>query len=226
MQVKELNAYQITHKNGSIENINAENLMQALQSMEVSEAYSPVVQTYMKEENIRTLVEDVPSKIIFSAVVAENGGGSIATPSSGKIHVGDQLAFKAIPARNYVFVSWSLNGNVISHDADMLLVMPELPAGMTSAVFTANFALAPLAWVTAVSPAEATGDGAVAFPASGTTPANDDVSAIAVDSEHYTFDHWERNGVSVGTNKILDVEATPLAEGETSCIFTAVFTEN
>ena len=226
MQVKELNAYQITHKNGSVENINAENLVQALQSMEVSEDYSPVIQTYMKEENIRTLVEDVPSEIVFSAVVAENGGGSIATPSSGKVHVGDQLAFKAIPARNYVFVSWSLNGNVISHDADMLLVMPELPAGMTSAVFTATFALAPLAWVTAVSPAEATGDGAVAFPASGTTPANADVSAIAVDSEHYTFDHWERNGVSVGTNKILDVEATPLAEGETSCIFTAVFTEN
>lgn len=225
MQVKNLNSYQITHKNGSVENINAENLVQALQSMEISEDYSPVIQTYMKEENIRTLVEDIPAEVIFSAVVAENGGGSIATPSSGKIHVGDQLAFKAIPARNYVFVSWSLNGEVISREADMLYTMKDLPAGMTSAVFTATFALAPLSWVTAVSPAEATGDGAVAFPASGTTPANDDVSAIAVDSEHYTFDHWERNGESVGTNKILDVEATPLAEGETSCTFTAVFVE-
>lgn len=226
MQVKELNSYQITHKNGNVENINAENLVQALQSMEVSEEYSPVIQTYMKEENIRTLVEDVPAEIIFSAVVAENGGGSIATPSSGKIHVGDQLAFRAIPARNYIFVSWSLNGQVISANEDMLYTMPELPAGMTSAVFTATFALAPVSWTTAVNPAEATGDGAVAFPPSGITPANDEVSAIAVDSENYTFDHWERNGETVGQNKILEVEATPLAEGETACVFTAIFTHN
>lgn len=226
MQTRELNSYQISHENGSIENINAETLVQALENMEVSEEYSPVIQTYLKEKGVRTLVADVPAEVIFSATVAENGGGSIATPSSGKIHVGDQLAFKAIPARNYVFVSWSLNGNVISKEADMLFTMPDLPAGMTSAVFTATFALAPLAWVTAVNPPEATGDGAVAFPASGNTPIGDDVSAIAVNSENYTFDHWERNGVSVGTNKILDVEATSLAEGETSCIFTAVFTAN
>lgn len=226
MQTRELNSYQITHKNGNVENINAETLVQALQNMEVSEEYSPVIQTYLKEEGIRTLVADVPAEIIFSAVVAEGGGGSIATPSSGKIHVGDQLAFKAIPARNYVFVSWSLNGQVISREADMLYTMPELPAGMTSAVFTATFALAPVNWTTAVTPPEATGDGAVAFPPSGVTPANGNISAIAVDSAGYTFDHWERNGQSIGTNKILETEATPLAEGESACIYTAVFTAN
>lgn len=226
MQTRELNSYQITHKNGNVENINAETLVQALQNMEVSEEYSPVIQTYLKEEGIRTLVADVPAEIIFSAVVAEGGGGSIATPSSGKIHVGDQLAFKAIPAKNYVFVSWSLNGSVISTDAEMLLTMPELPSGMTSAVFTASFALAPVNWTTAVNPPEATGDGAVVFPPSGVTPANQDVSAIAVDSANYTFDHWERNGQSIGTNKILEAEATPLAEGESACVYTAVFTAN
>lgn len=226
MQTRELNSYQITHKNGNVENINAETLVHALQNMEVSEEYSPVIQTYLKEEGIRTLVADVPAEIIFSAVVAEGGGGSIATPSSGKIHVGDQLAFKAIPARNYVFVSWSLNGSVISREADMLYTMPELPSGMTSAVFTAEFALAPVNWTTAVNPPEATGDGAVAFPPSGVTPANGTLSAIAVDSAGYTFDHWERNGQSVGTNKILEAEATPLAEGESACIYTAVFTAN
>ena len=226
MQTRELNSYQITHKNGNVENINAETLVQALQNMEVSEEYSPVIQTYLKEEGVRTLVADVPAEIIFSAVVAEGGGGSIATPSSGKIHVGDQLAFKAIPAKNYVFVSWSLNGSVISTDAEMLLTMPELPTGMTSAVFTASFALAPVNWTTAVNPPEATGDGAVAFPPSGVTPANGTVSAIAVNSANYTFDHWERNGQSVGTNNILEAEATPLAEGESACIYTAVFTAN
>lgn len=226
MQTRELNSYQITHKNGNVENINAETLVQALQNMEVSEEYSPVIQTYLKEEGIRTLVADVPAEILFSAVVAEGGGGSIATPSSGKIHVGDQLAFKAIPARNYVFVSWSLNGSVISTDADMLYTMPELPTGMTSAVFTASFALAPVNWTTEVNPPEATGDGAVAFPPSGVTPANGNVSAIAVNSANYTFDHWERNGQSVGTNNILEAEATPLAEGESACVYTAVFTAN
>lgn len=226
MQVKNLNSYQITHKNGSVENINAENLMQALSSMEVSEEYSPVIQTYLKEENIRTLVEDVPAEIVFTAIVAEGGGGSIATPASGKVHVGDQLAFKAIPARNYIFTGWELNGTIISTSADLLFTMPVLPAGMTSAVFTAHFALAPINWTTAVTPPEATGDGAVAFPPSGLTPANEDMSAIAVDSDNYTFDHWERNGEVVGQNKILEVEAEPLAEGETSCVYTAVFTAN
>ena len=108
----------------------------------------------------------------------------------------------------------------------MLYTMPELPSGMTSAVFTASFALAPVNWTTAVNPPEASGDGAVAFPPSGVTPANGNVSAIAVDSAGYTFDHWERNGQSIGTNKILEAEATPLAEGETACIYTAVFTAN
>lgn len=224
--MRKMNSYQITHKNGSVENINAENLVQALTHMEVSEEYSPVIQTYMTGEEINTLVADMPEEIVFSAIVAENGGGSIATPASGKIHVGDQLAFKAIPARNYVFVSWSLNGQVISNNEDMLFTMPELPVGVTTAVFTATFALAPISWTSAVSPAEATGDGAVAFPASGVTPANDNASLIAVDSDDYTFDHWERNGVTVGQNKILDVECTPLAEGEEACVFTAVFNHN
>ena len=226
MAMRKMNSYQITHKNGSVENINAETLLQALTHMEVSEEYSPVIQTYMTGEGINTLVADMPEEIVFSAIVAENGGGSIATPASGKIHVGDQLAFKAIPARNYMFVSWSLNGQVISNNEDMLFTMPELPVGVTSAVFTATFALAPVQWTSAVTPPEATGDGAVAFPASGVTPANDNASLIAVDSENYTFDHWERNGVSIGQNKILDVECTPLAEGEEACVFTAVFTAN
>lgn len=224
MQTKSYNTYKITHKNGSVERINAENLVEALQNMEISEEYSPVLQTYMEEENLRTLVADIPAEVPFTSVVNEGGGGSIATPLSGTVHVGDQLAFKAIPARNYVFVNWKLNDKVISEEASFVLTMPELN-GEASAVFKATFEPAPVEWTTAVSPAEATGDGAVSFPASGVTPAQGTVSAIAVDSEHYTFDHWERNGVSVGTNKILSATADEPAEGETSVVYTAVFTE-
>ena len=224
MQTKLYNSYRITHKSGSVEEINAENLIEALKNVAIDEAYDPVLQTYMTAEGIKTLVADMPAEVPFTAVVAEGSGGSIATPLSGKIHVGDQIALKAIPARNYVFVSWKLNDKIISDEAELLYTMPELN-GDPSAVFTATFAKAPVAWTTAVSPAEATGDGAVAFPPSGTTPAEGTVSAIAVDSEGYVFSHWERNGVTVGSNNILSATAEPLAEGETSAVYTAVFTE-
>ena len=223
MQTKSYNQYKITHKNGEAEIINAESLIEALKNMTISEEHSPVLQTYMEEEGIRTLVSDMPSEVPFTAVVAEGSGGSIATPRSGTIHVGDQITLEAVPSRNYVFLNWKLNGNVISTESSLLFTMPDLK-GEASAVFTATFAKAPVNWTTAVSPAEATGDGAVTFPASGVTPAEGTVSAIAVDGENYKFDHWERNGESVGTNKILSAEAVEPAEGETSVIYTAVFT--
>ena len=225
MQTKSYNRYRITHKDGNVEEINAENLIEALKNMEISEDYSPVLQTYMAEEGVRTLVNDMPEEVPFTAVVNEGAGGSIATPVSGTVHAGDQLALKAIPARNYVFINWKMNGQVISESADMVYTFPELH-GEASAVFTATFAKAPVSWTTAVNPPEATGDGAVTFPSAGVTPADGTVSAIAVNSEHYTFDHWERNGVSVGTNKILSAPADEPAEGESSVVYTAVFTEN
>lgn len=225
MQTKSYNHYRITHKNGSVEEVNAENLIEALKNMEIKEEYSAVLQTYMTEEGVRTLVADVPSEVPFTSVVSEGAGGSIATPLSGTVHVGDTLAFKAIPARNYEFVNWKLNDAVISTEASFVLTMPELH-GEASAVFKATFKLADVAWTTQVEPAEATGEGCVAFPASGTTVAEGTVSAIAVAKENYTFDHWERNGVTVGQNEILSAEATPLAEGEVSAIYTAVFTHN
>lgn len=225
MQTKLYNSYRITHKSGSVEEINAENLIEALKNTGIKEEIDPVLQTYMYNEGIRTLIEDVPAEVPFTAVVNEGAGGSIATPVSGTVHVGDQLAFKAVPARNYVFLNWKMNGQVISEEADFVYTFPELH-GEASAVFTATFAKAPVSWTTAVNPPEATSDGAVTFPASGTTPADGTVSAIAVNSDNYTFDHWERNGVSVGTNKILSAEAEEPAEGETSVVYTAVFTAN
>ena len=223
MQTKLYNSYRITHKNGSVETINAENLIEALKNMGIDEITSPVLQTYMEAEGIRTLVADMPAEIPFTSVVNEGAGGSIATPLSGTVHVGDQLAFKAVPARNYVFKNWKLNGAVVSTEAEFVHTFADLN-GDPSAVFTATFELAPVAWTTEVSPAEATGDGALTFPASGSTPANGTVSAIAVNGGNYTFDHWERNGQVVGQNAILSAEALEPAEGESSVVYTAVFT--
>lgn len=225
MQTKSYNHYRITHKNGSVEEVNAENLVEALNNMEIKEDYSPVLQTYMTEEGVRTLVADIPAEVPFTSVVSEGAGGSIATPLSGTVHVGDTLAFKAVPARNYEFVNWKLNDSVISTEASFVLTMPELH-GEASAVFKATFKLADVAWTTVVEPPEATGAGCLAFPASGVTEAEGTVSAIAVVKGDYTFDHWERNGVTVGQNELLSAEATPLAEGEVNAVYKAVFTPN
>ena len=224
MQTRLYNSYRITHKNGSVEVINAETLIEALKNMGIDEITSPVLQTYMEAEGIRTLVADMPGEIPFTSVVNDTAGGSIATPLSGTVHTGDKLSFKAVPARNYVFKNWKMNDVIVSENAEFVFTFPDLK-GDASAVFKATFEPAPVSWTTAVSPAEATADGAVTFPPSGTTPADGTVSAIAVNSEHYIFDHWERNGVSVGTNKILSAEVEEPAEGETEVIYTAVFTE-
>lgn len=223
MQTKIYNAYRITHKNGSVEDINALDLIQALENMEIPDTESKVLQSFLVKENVRTLVEDEKAEIIFSAIVAENGGGSIATPASGKIHVGDILQFKAIPARNYEFVNWKLNGVEISKEAMVNLVMPELASGVDTAVFTATFRMADVAWTTSVEPAEASTAGCIAFPTSGTSEANAEAEFLAVTKEGFAFDHWEVNGESVSTNELLQTAVTPLAEGESARVYKAVF---
>lgn len=224
MQTKIYNAYRLSHKNGSIEDVNALNLVQALENMETPETESVVIQAVLLKEGVRTLVADEPTEVVFSAVVETGGMGSVATPASGTVHVGDQIALKAIPARNYQFVSWAMNGENFSENASLVYTIPELPEGITSIVFTAKFALAPVAWTATVSPSEAGSAGAIAFPSSGTTEANAEAQFLAVEAEGYTFSHWERNGETLGTNKMLSVDVAPLAEGEESAVYTAVFT--
>ena len=225
MQTKVFNAYRITHKNGSIEDINAFDLVQALENMETPDTESRVTQAYLVKENIRTLVEDEPDEIIFSAIVAEGGTGSIATPASGKIHVGDKIALKAIPARTFTFVNWKFNGEVISEEADLVFTMPKLE-NLDTAVFIATFRLADVSWTANVLPNEASVAGSIAFPAHGTTAANKELELLAVPSEGYTFDHWERNGVNISDSKLLKTEVTPLSEKEESAVYTAIFTAN
>ena len=223
MQSKNYNAYRITHKDGSIEDINAVDLIQALENMDVQEMESKVIQAFLVKENVRTLVEDEKTEIFFSTIVAENGGGSIATPASGRIHVGDMIQLKAIPARNYEFVSWKLNDVKISEEAVVNLLMPELSAGVDTAVFTATFKLADVAWTTAIEPSEASTAGCIAFPTLGISEANAKTEFLAVAKEGFTFDHWEVNGESVSTNELLQTAVTSLAEGESARVYKAVF---
>lgn len=226
MQTKVFNAYRITHENGSVEDINALDLVQALENMEIPETESSVVQTFLIKKGIKTLIEDEKAEVMFSTVVSDNAGGSIATPASGRIHTGDQIALKAIPAKNYAFVSWALNGITISKEASLNFIMPPLPKGLNTAVFTANFKLANVEWTTEVSPAGAGSAGCIAFPSSGSIEANGTLELLAVAKDGYTFQHWERNGEVLTENELATIAVTPLAEGEDTCVYKAVFSNN
>lgn len=223
MQFKNLSTFKITHENGMAEAINAEDAEQAVANTTIAD--SPVVALLRTAKNVKTLVEDEPTVITFTSVT-ESGGGSIATPASGTIHVGDAIALKAIAERNYEFDCWKMNDKVISDSAELSYTIPELEEGEELVVFTAVFRLADIEWEANVSPDGAGTAGCLAFPTEGEIEANGSLDLIAIEGDGFTFDHWERNGQSIGTNKILNATVTPLAVGEASCVYTAVFTEN
>lgn len=226
MQTKIYNAYRLTHKNGDIEDINALDMVQAIENMETPETQSRVIQAVLIKENVKTLVEDRPTEITFKTVVKDEATGSIATPIQGKLHTGDKITLQAIAKKNYTFVKWEMNGEVIGTEDKLLYTIPELEEGLTDIVFTATFELSPITWTTDISPSEASGAGCIAFPTQGKTEANGELSLLAVADGEYTFDHWERNGENIGDNKMLSTEVTPLKDNEEACIYTAVFTKN
>jgi hypothetical protein len=229
MVFKDFNSYSIIHSDGRIEQLNAESMEQVLQNMEVPESESPVARCLLVQEGVRTLVSEIelPKEIVFTAVVDNNSvqGGSIATPASGHIHIGDEIQLRAVPARNYRFVSWSRNGQFIGNTEILNYVMTPLVDGEDSAIFTATFELAPVSWTTEIEPPQATGTGCIAFPTTGTTPANAPTEFLAVASEQYAFSHWERHGEELSTNKLFQLdEVKPLADDEFSAVYKAVFT--
>lgn len=225
MQTKKLSTYRMTHFNGDSEAINAESLEQALQYMETTEEESPVVSAVRTATDIATVVQDDPKPVIMTVVTNDVSPANVATPSSANVHAGDQITLKAIPAKNYKLKAWKRNNEVISTEASFVFLVPDVED--EAIVIQAVFELADVAWTTEVEPAEATGDGCLAFPASGMTSANEELELLAVAKGDYTFDHWERNGVSVGTNELLQTTATPLAEGEeTEAVYKAVFVQS
>ena len=222
MQIKKLATYRLTHFNGESEVINAESMEQALKYTEIPETESAIISAVRTAFDINTLVNEDPREMIMT-VTTSQGGASIATPASATVHVGDIITLKAIPARNYRLKEWQRNNEVISTDATFAYTIPDVED--EAIVIVAVFEAAAINWTTSVKPEEATGEGCLAFPASGTTEANANLELLAVAKGTYTFDHWERNGVSIGTNELLQTTATPLAESEDKAVYTAVFTK-
>ena len=224
MQKIILNQYRLTHKNGAVETVSARSMSEAIASMETSEEVSILNQADMIAENVSTYVPSLPEEIPFEISV-DGGNGSIATPASGTIHAGDEIALKAVPASGYMLAGWYRSGRLISTEASFVYTMEPLADGEHSAHITAQFAAAPVEWESGVSPDGAGTAGCQAFPGSGTASAFSEFSLIAVAETGWTFDHWERGGAEIGTNKVLTTELQPLAAGEAKAVYTAVFTE-
>lgn len=229
MQSKLYNSYNIVHKNGEVEKVNAESLKQALENMLIPEEESPVARGLLVQSDVRTLIKEVPDEVVFTAVVDEASlaGGNIATPAEGVVHVGDTVQLKAIPNKNYEFVKWERNGELIGIEETLNYVMTPLEEGIDSAIFTATFKLKVVNWKTAVKPETASAGGCIAFPTKGMTEAFAPGEFLAEAGEGYSFSHWERNGVTLSDNRLFQTESIePLASTEDEAVYTAVFTLN
>lgn len=231
MQYKDLNAYRITHYNGTVELLNAESMEQALNHMELPESDSNVVQCVRTQTNIRTLVDEIPDEVQFNCVCINdadpddenNVGGSIATPSQGIMHIGDVVQLKAIADKGFKFTHWTRNDEFISRREDLSYTMQPLIEGESVAVFTAHFKLAPVEWKVQTVTEEAFNDGCTGFPLEGKTEVDGELELIAYNAKGYRFWKWERNGVVISHNHLLRTTVDALAEGEGEAVYQVFF---
>lgn len=217
MEPRKLNMYRLSHKDGQVDTVGAQSMIDALRVADETE--SPVVQAFMLSEGID--VAPTPLEVLLRVDVAETGTGT-ASPATAQVHEGDRITLTASPAAGYVFDGWKINGEVVSNESEWLFTVSELLPGEDTLVVTAAFSLADISWTTGVSPQGAVAAGCVAFPASGTSKAGGDVSCIASDGTGWSFDHWEIGGQLLSGERILETEA-PLAG---TPVYTAVFTED
>ena len=217
MEPRKLNMYRLSYKDGQVDSVGAQSMIDALRVADETE--SPVVQAFMLSEGID--VAPTPLEVLLRVDVAEADTGA-ASPATAQVHEGDRITLTAYPAAGYVFSGWKINGEIVSNESTWLFTVPELLPGEDTLVVTAVFVLDKIGWNTEVSPAEAAAAGCIAFPSSGLTEAGGDISCIASDGTGWSFDHWEVDGQMLSGERILNTEA-PLSGTPT---YTAVFTED
>lgn len=83
--------------------------------------------------------------------------------------------------------------------------------------------IAPVAWTTEVSPSAALSAGCFVFPSSGEAEDGSSISIAASPSPAYTFDHWELDGASIGTDRLVTTTVSAPSSGE-AVKYVAVFT--
>lgn len=227
MVTRDLNTYRLTFKDGTTQRINATGLIQAIENAEKDDKEVPIVQTFMVAEKVATVMEAPPKEVLFTSLVQGEAGGSIATPASGQIHVGDTITLRAIADTGWAFVEWKRKDHVIGTEETLLYKMKSLHEDEDTCVFTAVFRQVERKCFTSVRPAKATGDGCMAFPAELSVLPEQEVSAVAVTNGDWKFSHWERVNADltheeVGTHIVL---ATPATEAMTQ-EYVAVFTKD
>jgi uncharacterized repeat protein (TIGR02543 family) len=136
----------------------------------------------MPSQDISLVANFAPITYLVSLQAQPAAGGTVQ--GAGAYPFGQQLTVNAIPAIGYTFVSWMLNGQVVSSMPQYSFTMPANDVHLW-----ANFELIPYALSIAVEPVNAgnvTGAGSYFY--------NQTVAVNAVPNTGYAFSHWSING--------------------------------
>ncbi len=143
------------------------------------------------------------NQVTVSTLSSPATGGT--TTGGGTYTVGSSVTVTATPATGYNFVSWTLNGNVVS------TIPTYVFTGNASVNLIANFAVMQFTVATTAVPAAGGG-----VSGSGTYSYNAAVTVIATPSQGWNFTGWFENGnmISINTNHTFNVLANTILEAQ------------
>lgn len=136
----------------------------------------------MPSQNVTLVANFAPISYLVSLQAQPAAGGTLQ--GAGAYPFGQLVNVTASPSTGYAFVSWVLNGQVVSNLPEYSFTMPAGDVHLW-----ANFALIPYALTAAVEPVNGgtvSGTGSYFF--------NQSVTVNAVEATGYAFSHWSLNG--------------------------------
>lgn len=128
----------------------------------------------------------------FQVSVGETPAGAGTVSGGGTYGQGFQATISATEAPGYLFFNWTENGVTVSGSPVYTFTVIE------NHNFVANFIVQNYAVVTTANPL--TGG---TITGAGFYPVGTNVTLTAIANTGYIFNHWEENGVSIGTNPTL-----------------------
>ena len=124
---------------------------------------------------------------VITATANPTEGGTVAV--DGTLVHGTTCTLTATPAEHYVFVNWTLGGEVVSTNAAYSFTVTG------DGAYVANFELASYEITATVNPA-----GAGTVTGAGTITYGQTCTLTATANGGYTFTNWTKGGVEVSTN--------------------------
>jgi hypothetical protein len=130
---------------------------------------------------------------IINATASPSTGGTV-TGGSG-YHYGDTCTLIAEPATDYVFLNWTINGSVVSTDAEYTFIVTE------AGDYVANFTMLPTYIITATDSIIGVGsDTTIVITGDGNYIEGHECTLIVeYDTLVYSFVNWTLNGDEVST---------------------------